>query len=458
MKNKVTLMFPTLAVQPPKAVSAKGAVITDETGKEYLDCSSGVAVAGIGHGVEEVTEAVVEQMNKVSFVYRGLFSNDAALELSKRVIDMSPEGMARVFFCCSGSEGTESAIKIARQYQVERGKSSKWKVISKWQEYHGNTALGLSVSGRANWRTMYDPYLVRAPYIPQCNCYHCPFKLEYPSCGIRCAYELERIIKAEDPSTVSAFIFETIGGATGGCIIPPKEYYPIIREICDKYDVLMIDDEVITGFGRTGKNFAIDHYGVAPDLIVTGKGIASGYLPLAGVIVHEKIVDAIEKGSGSMVHSFTYAGHAVTSAAGNAVLKYIEKHDLIHQAEEKGKVLKAKLETLLDLPMVGEVRGIGLMLGVSLVKDKETRESYPAELKVATRISQYCFDHGVSLLNAQQGCADTLLGDAMMVTPPFIITEEQMDKLVATLKGAILDTYEKIKDKKGLSDAPSFRV
>lgn len=458
MKNKVTLMFPTLAVQPPKAVSAKGAVITDETGKEYLDCSSGVAVAGIGHGVEEVTEAVVEQMNKVSFVYRGLFSNDAALELSKRVIDMSPEGMARVFFCCSGSEGTESAIKIARQYQVERGKSSKWKVISKWQEYHGNTALGLSVSGRANWRTMYDPYLVRAPYIPQCNCYHCPFKLEYPSCGIRCAYELERIIKAEDPSTVSAFIFETIGGATGGCIIPPKEYYPIIREICDKYDVLMIDDEVITGFGRTGKNFAIDHYGVAPDLIVTGKGIASGYLPLAGVIVHEKIVDAIEKGSGSMVHSFTYAGHAVTSAAGNAVLKYIEKHDLIHQAEEKGKVLKAKLETLLDLPMVGDVRGIGLMLGVSLVKDKETRESYPAELKVATRISQYCFDHGVSLLNAQQGCADTLLGDAMMVTPPFIITEEQMDKLVATLKGAILDTYEKVKDKKGLSDAPSFRV
>ena len=458
MEKKVTLMFPTLAVQPPKAVSGKGAVITDDTGKEYLDCSSGVAVAGIGHGVEEVTAAVVEQMNKVSFVYRGLFSNDAALDLSERVIEMSPEGMARVFFCCSGSEGTESAIKIARQYQVERGKSSKWKVISKWQEYHGNTALGLSVSGRANWRTMYDPYLVRAPYIPQCNCYHCPFKLEYPSCGIKCAYELERIIKSEDPSTVSAFIFETIGGATGGCVIPPKEYYPIIREICDKYDVLMIDDEVITGFGRTGKNFAINHYGVAPDLIVTGKGIASGYLPLAGVIVHEKIVDAIEKGSGSMVHSFTYAGHAVTCAAGNAVLKYIEKHDLIRQAEKKGKILKAKLETLLDLPMVGNVRGIGMMLGVSLVKDKETRESYPAELKVATRISQYCFDHGVSLLNAQQGCADTLLGDAMMVTPPFVITEEQMDKLVATLKEAILDTYEKIKQKDNLSDAPSFRV
>lgn len=458
MKNKITLMFPTLAVQPPKAVSAKGAIIVDETGKEYLDCSSGVAVVGIGHGVKEITEAVVEQMSKVSFVYRGLFSNDAALELSERIINMSPEGMARVFFCCSGSEGTESAIKIARQYQVERGKSSKWKVISKWQEYHGNTALGLSVSGRANWRTMYDPYLIRAPYIPQCNCYHCPFKLEYPSCGIRCAYELERIIKAEDPSTVSAFIFETIGGATGGCLIPPKEYYPIIRKICDEYDVLMIDDEVITGFGRTGKNFAIDHYGVAPDLIITGKGLASGYLPLAGVIVHEKIVDAIEKGSGHMVHSFTYAGHAVTCAAGNAVLKYIEKHDLIHQAEEKGRVLKGKLETLLDLPMVGDVRGIGLMLGVSLVKDKKTRESYPAELKIAPRISQYCFDHGVSLLNAQQGCNDTLSGDAMMVTPPFIITEEQMDKLVATLKEAILDTYEKIKQKNYFSDTPSFRV
>ncbi len=458
MEKKVTLMYPTLSVQPPKAVSGKGIVITDDTGKEYLDCSSGVAVAGIGHGVEEITEAVVEQMNKVSFVYRGLFSNDAALELSERIIDMSPKGMSRVFFCCSGSEGTESAIKIARQYQVERGKSSKWKVIARWQEYHGNTALGLSVSGRSNWRTMYDPYLTRSPHISPCNCYHCPYKLEYPSCGIRCAYELERVIKAEDPSTVSAFIFETIGGATGGCIIPPKEYYPIIREICDKYDVLMIDDEVITGFGRTGKNFAIDHYDVAPDFIVTGKGMASGYLPLAGVIINGKIVDAIEKGSGSMVHSFTYAGHAVTCAAGNAVLKYIEKHDLIHAAEEKGKILKTKLETLLDLPMVGNVRGIGLMLGVSLVKDKETRESYPVELKIAPKIAQYCFDHGVSLLNAQQGCADTLTGDAVMVTPPFVITEEQMDKLVDTLKEAILDTYEKINKKGDIFDNPSFRV
>lgn len=445
--KRITTVFPTLAKQPIKAVSAKGITITDENGKEYLDFSSGVAVVGIGHGVQEVTDAVVEQMDKASFLYRGLFSNDATLELSDRVIDMAPDNMARIFFCYSGSEATESAIKIARQYQIERGKPTKWKVISKWQEYHGNTMMGLSVSGRGNWRTLYDPYLTRVPHIPQCNCYHCPLGLSYPACGCRCAYELERVIKAEDPSTVSAFFFETIGGATGGCVVPPKEYYQIVREICDKYDVLMIDDEVITGFGRTGKNFAIDHYGVKPDLIVTAKGMSSGYLPLGGVIISKDIIDTIENGSGKIIHSFTYSGHAVSCAAGNAVLKYLHEHDLVNRAAKEGIVLKEKLiKELSDLPMVGNIRGIGMFCGITFVKNKETHESYPMEKNVGPLIAEYCCSHGVMLLNAQPGSEDVLRGDALLVEPPLITTEEEMDRAIAVLKEAILHVYEQVKD------------
>ena len=443
MSKKVNTMFPTLAEQPTKAVSAKGCVITDENGKEYLDCSAGVSVVGIGHGVQEIRDAVVEQMDKVSFIYRGLFSNDAALRLSEQIIEMAPEGMERVFYCSGGSEATESAIKIARQYHVERGNSSKWKVISKWQEFHGSTAIGLSVSGRGNWSTMFEPYLTPMPRVPQCNCYQCSLKMKYPSCGIRCAYELERIIRGEGPSTVSAFIFETVGGGTTGALQPPKEYYPIVREICDKYDVLMIDDEIITGFGRTGKNFAIDHYGVSPDMILTAKGMSSGYLPIGSVILAKKIVDTIEQGSGSVLHSFTFAGHAVSCAAASAVLTYLNEHDLVRQSAVMGEYFLKKLQTLLDLPMVGKVRGLGLMLGIVFVQDKETGESYPPELKIGDTVSEYCREHGVMLLSVTTGSEDGIKGDAVTCTPPLIITEEQIDRVVDVLREAILDTYEK---------------
>lgn len=444
MSEKIYTMFPTLAQKPPVAVKAEGVVITDSTGKEYIDFSSGVAVVGIGHGVKEIQEAVYKQMDKFSFVYRGMFASEPLLEASKKIIDFAPEGMARVFFCSGGSEASESAIKIARQYHLECGNTGKYKIISRWAGFHGNTLGTLAVGGRTSWRIPYDPYLVKMPKIPQCNCYHCPLKLEYPACGCQCAHELERTIKAEGADTVAAFMCETVVGAAGGTVVPPKEYFKIIREICDKYNVLMIDDEVITGFGRTGKNFAIQHFGVCPDLIVTAKGMGSGYLPVGGVIVHQKIVDAIEKGSGSLIHSYTYAGHPVACAAVSAVLDYLQEHDLVKAAEEKGRLLKSKLNEMADLPMIGEVRGLGLMAGLCLVKDKKTRESFAPELNVGERVRKRCFENGLVLLAATVGTEDGVKGDALMISPPFIITEEEMDKALAILKEALLYVYEEV--------------
>lgn len=444
MSEKIYTMFPTLAVQPPVAAKAKGVVITDENGKEYLDFSSGVAVVNIGHGVQEIKDAVVEQMDKFSFVYRGMFANEPLLRLSKQIIDLAPEGMERVFFCSGGSEANESAIKIARQYQVERGKPSKYKIISRWQSYHGNTLATLAVGGRCSWRWPYDPLLMKNPHIPQCNCYHCPFGMKYPGCGIQCAKELERTIQAEGADTVCAFIYETVTGAAGSCVIPPKEYFPMVKEICEKYDVLMIDDEVITGFGRTGKNFACEHYGYTPDLIATAKGMGSGYVPIGGVIVNKKIVDAFESGSGSLIHSFTYASHSVACAASSAVLKYMVDHDLFNRVREMGPKWAERLETLKDLPMVGDVRCIGLMSGITFVKDKETRESYPPTTHVADQVFAYCFDHGLMVLPGSIGSEDGIKGDAMMVNPPFVVEEEQMDKAIGILTDAIKYVYEQI--------------
>lgn len=444
MNNEIYTMFPALAKQPPTAVKAEGAVITDSTGKEYLDFSSGVAVVGIGHGVKEIRDAVAEQMDKFSFIYRGMFASEAILRLSKQIIDLAPKGMGRVFFCSGGSEANESAIKIARQYHIDNGNPSKYKIISRWASYHGNTLGTLSVGGRTSWRTPYDPYLLQMPKIPQCNCYHCPLKMVYPECKCQCAYELERVIKAEGPETVSAFIFETVVGAAGGTIIAPKEYFKIIKGICDKYGVLMIDDEVITGFGRTGKNFAIEHYGVTPDLMVIAKGMGSGYLPIGGVIVHKKIVDAIEQGSGRLIHSFTYAGHAVSCAAASAVLKYLVDHNLIDQAGIMGEILLKKLKTLEEIPMVGQVRGLGMMTGISFVKNKETRESYDPKYAIADQIHALCFERGLMVLPATVGTEDGIRGDALMINPPFIVTEEQMNKAVAILKEVIIEVYNEI--------------
>jgi len=258
----------------PVAVKADGIYIYDATGQKYIDGVSGVCVVCLGHNVKEILDAINEQFNQICFCYHINFSNKPQAELAEKIIGLAPDGFSKVFFLSGGSEATETAMKLAREYHIQRGNPTKYKVIGRWNSYHGNTMGALSMSGHRHRRKFYDPYLLNFPHISPCYCYRCFFGKEYPDCGIECAWELEKVIKYEGAENISAFIGEPIS-ATFGSPIPPAEYWTIIREICDRYDILLIADEVITGFGRTGKTFCIEHWGVIPDLIATGKGKVS---------------------------------------------------------------------------------------------------------------------------------------------------------------------------------------
>lgn len=425
----------------PVVDRAEGMYIYDTEGNKYLDVASGVSVSNIGHGNKKVLAAMEEQMNKVTFVYAGHFTSDKRKELADKIIEIAPEGMDKVFFCSGGSEAIESVIKISRQYHLEKGNNSKYKIISRWLSYHGNTIGTLSVGGRRSWRYKYEPYLLQMPHISQCYCYRCPYGLSYPGCGLPCAAELERVISYEGPETVAAFLIEPIVGTTTAALMPPKEYIKEVRRICDKYDVLFCVDEVMTGFGRTGRAFAIDHFDVSPDIIGFAKGCASGYYPIGGAILHKKVSDAIANGTGELTHSHTFASNPVSCAAGCAVLDCYKENNLFERAEKMGKVFLEKIKTALaDLTHVGEIRGVGMMFGIEIVKDKVTKEAYDFDQDASKRIMAYCFKKGVIINPGIPGVYDEgrWSGEAIQMAPPFIINEEEMDFAITILKEGIL--------------------
>ncbi len=436
---KSHVFYGSLKKEYPVVSHAEGSYIFSTDGKKYIDCSAGAAVSNIGHSAEFVQNAMIEQIKKATYVYGSQFTSEAREDLADRIISLAPEGMERVFFCSGGGEAVESIIKIARQYQVEAGRPSKYKIISRWQSYHGNTIATMSVGGRPSWRKPFEPLLLHMPHVAQCNCYHCPFGLKHPDCNLACAEDLERTIKYEGPETVAAFLLEPIIGTTATCSLPAEGYLKRIREICDKYDILMCCDEVITGLGRTGKNFAVDHYGVVPDLISVAKGLGGGYVPIGAVIAHQKVVKAFEEGSGSLVHSFTFGSMPIVCAAANAVLKYAVDNKLYDRAAEMGDVFAEKLKKgLLDLWAVGEVRHKGMLFGIELVKNKEDRSSFPPAFHFSDKVSKYCFENGMIILSGVTGVRDGVEGEALQLSPPFVITEEEMDEAVSILRNAII--------------------
>lgn len=424
---------------------AEGVYIFDSKGKRYIDAVGGIAVVNIGHGVKEILEAMVEQAKKVCFIYNGQFITEPAINLAKKIVELAPPGLSKVFLVSGGSEAVETALKMARQYHIETGRSSKYRIIARWTSYHGNTTAALSLSGRPSWRKIFIPLLLNFPHIAPPYCYRCPFTKEYPHCGIDCAHDLERVIKLEGSDSISAFIAEPIIGTTAPGVTPPTEYYRIVREICDKYDILMIMDEVITGFGRTGKNFAINHWSVTPDIIVTGKGISSGYAPLAAVIVHEKIYEAFLKGSGVFSHGYTYVEHPLSCAVGLAVQQYIERNNLIERTARIGSLMLQKLSRLGELPIVGDIRGKGLLLGLEFVKDKEKKTPFEREVQVQEKIVELCFEKGLVLVPGVPGNVDGILGDQIQITPPFIISEQVMDQSIDILEDSIMEIQKEIK-------------
>lgn len=428
----------------PKIHRAEGVYYYDETGKRILDGSGGPMVVNIGHGVKEVIDAMYEQMKKVVFAYNEHFVTDAQIKLSEKVINLAQRGMSKAYFVSGGSEGIEVAIKFIRQYHLERGNPGKIKLISRRPGYHGGTTGALSISGLPGRQKDYVPYLWNFPQIPAPTCNRCYFDLNYPTCNLRCAWELEKVVIKEKVETVGAFITEPIIGSTVTALTPPPEYYGIIRSICDRYDLLFMLDEVVTGFGRTGRNFGIHHWDVPADLMVVGKGATSGYAPLGGVLVHERVADVLlNSPRKTFFMGYTYSGNPLSCAAGLAVQEYIEKNNLIKRSQELGTYALDSLRKLEALDIVGEIRGKGLLLGVEFVQEKKGGKPFPPPKNVAGRIYNSCFEKGLLILPGK-GAFDGVNGDHITVSPPFIIEKSQIDELTAILRESILELQNQI--------------
>jgi adenosylmethionine-8-amino-7-oxononanoate aminotransferase len=439
MTNRRTkVLFRDLKKIYPVVDRAEGIYLYDSEGKRYIDGSGGAIVVHIGHGVKEVLDRIFEQAKKICFAHTSQFTNEAQEKLADKIVEWAPEGFAGVAFTLGGSESNEIAIRLARAYHVETGNPSKYKVIARWQSYHGTTLATLSLSGKPAWRRNWEPLLLNFPHILPVYCFRCSYGLEYDSCNIRCAYGLEETIKFEGPDTIAAFIAEPISGGALGAVVPPPEYFHIIKEICDKYNVLFISEEIMTGFGRTGKNFGIDHWGIIPDIITTAKGISSGYVPLGAAIFHEKIFSAIENGSGKFFPGITFAGTPISCIAGLANLEYIEKNNLVVQSREMGNKLREKLADLEELPIVGDVRGKGLFIGIEFVAEKQTKMPFKQEANMAKRITKTLFDKGLIVLPGS-GSVDGTLGDHILLAPPFVIDDSDIDEITRILKECFIE-------------------
>ncbi len=423
----------------PEAVRAEGVWIWGADGKRYLDGSGGACVVTIGHGVSEVRQAAFAQFGAISFAHGSQFTTAACEELARRVAALSPDPeLDRVYFVSGGSEAVETAVKLARQYWREVGRPDRYKVISRWTSYHGNTAGALALGGHTGRRSPYLPLIQHTPHIEPCYCYRCPWRLTPDACGLPCADALDRLIRYEGPESVAAFIAEPVVGATAGALVPPDGYWQRIREICDRYEILLIADEVMTGAGRTGRDLALEHWGVNADLVVLAKGLSSGYAPIGAVLARRSIHDAIRDGSGSFTHGHTYGQQPVSMAVGAAVLRYAEENALAARSAELGKVLLDQLRRLLELPAVGDVRGLGLFAGIELVADKATKACFDPARKVAYAVGAAAFRRGL-ITYPGDGGADGIRGDHILVCPPFVITEEEVEFLVGTLREAIAE-------------------
>ena len=430
----------------PRAVRGDGCYLYTSDGRKLLDAAGGAAVVSIGHGVAAVAEAMAEQARRLAYVHSSQFHTEAAEQLAERLRALAPANFrrGRVFFTSGGSEATETAIKLCRQYFLERGQPQRTRVVGRRQSYHGATLGALAVTGNVRRRAPYLPLLADWGHIAPCYCYRCPLGLTFPSCEVACADELEKFVGGAEAETIAAFIVEPVVGATLGAVVPPEGYLQRIAEICRRHGMLLIADEVMTGMGRTGKNFGVEHWGVEPDLILVGKGVASGYAPLGAVLVSEQVAETIARGSGGFEHGFTYSAHPVAAAAGLAVLDHIEENNLFERVAPAGRELAAALARLKNSPHVGDVRGIGLLAGVELVADAATREPFAPEKRVAEKVCEAALEGGV-VTYPIQGCAHTGVGlhadgqrgDHILLAPPFIISSEEIETIARALERAI---------------------
>ena len=422
----------------PNAIRGEGCYIIDENDKWYLDASGGAAVSCLGHSDKTVQKAIIEQTKKLSFAHTSFFTSEPAELLANLLAKHSPEGLDKVYFVSSGSEAVESSLKLARQYFIEIGNPEKHKVISRRQSYHGNTLGALAAGGNVSRRTFFEKLLFETSLISPCYPYRHQTQdeteLEY---GLRVANELEEEIINLGPENVMAFVAETVGGATAGALTPVIGYFKRIREICNKYNILLILDEVMCGMGRTGSLFACEDEEIIPDILTVAKGLGAGYQPIGAMICQNFIYDAIANGSGFFQHGHTYLGHPVACAASFSVLSKLVNENFPSQVREKGQYLQKNLELHLGQnQFVGDIRGRGLFRGIELVKNRSTKEPFPKKLNIAGKIKKQALDIGL-ICYPMQGTVDGSKGDHILIAPPFIINENQINEISTKLKSTI---------------------
>jgi adenosylmethionine-8-amino-7-oxononanoate aminotransferase len=415
----------------PMIVRGEGVWLYDEDGRAYLDACGGAYVANLGHGVSVVADAVAEQIRRVAYVNGTAFTNEPVEALAAELRTLSPRGLDYAYFLSSGSEAVEAALKLARQHHVESGDKTRHKIIARTPGYHGNTLLALSVSAREHYRELYGSWLapvrfIGAPY---------PYRLEATHPAMT-GEALEEAILAEGPESVAAFIAEPVSGSSTGGSVPPPGYWRRVRDICDRYGVLLIADEVLTGAGRTGRWAAVEHFDVVPDIMTMGKGLSGGYVPLSAVLTSRRVIDPIARGSGSFKHAQTFSHTPAMCAAGLAAVRHIKAHGLVARAAAMGAVLQERLAPLGELPHVGDVRGLGLLAGIELVADKATRAPFPRAERVAERLVAAAREAGL-VLWSNVGHADGVSGDLVMVAPPFVISQAEIDEIVRRLRSAL---------------------
>jgi hypothetical protein len=425
----------TLGRPLPTVARGEGAVLWDAEGRRYLDGSGGAVVVNVGHGRAEVADAIARQAAAAAYVHGTQFTSGVLEDYARRLARHAPGDCNRLYLVSGGSEANETAVKMARAYQLAIGEERRHKVIARSISYHGSTLATLSLSGRANLRAPYEPMLQPHPEAAAPFCYHCPLGRSYPDCHVACADDLETVILREGPETVAAFLAEPLLGASAGAALPPEEYARRTRDICARHGVLYVDDEVMTGFGRTGRFFATEWSGVVPDLVTCGKGMAGGYMPVGAVLASGRVVEAL-LAAGGFTHGFTFSHNPVTAAACLATLELLENERLVERAASLGELLHARLERLRARPHVGDVRGRGLFAAVELVADKAARRPFPRAQRRAEALAARAFEAGL-VVYPSTGCVDGRNGDLVMLAPPFVATEEQIETMVQLLEHAL---------------------
>ncbi len=425
------------SANPPVAVQAHGSTIVDAEGREYLDAAGGAIVVGIGHGRREVAAVMAEQAGRVAYAHGSAFTSDALERYAKAVGAHLPMDNPAVYPVSGGSEAIETALKLARAIQISRGETDRWQVIARWGSYHGNTLGALDLSGRAPLRAPYERWLGRFTHVSAAY----PYRGGEPGSQAlgsaeALAVELEAAIVAAGPGRVAAFVAEPVVGATLGAVEPPEGYWLAIADVCRRHGVLLIADEVMTGFGRTGAWFGVDHWGVRPDLLVAAKGATSGYWPFGFVAADGPLYDAVRAGSG-FTHGFTYSHQPVAAAVAGEVLRILEAEQLVEASAVKGERLKALLRDRLGShEAVGDIRGRGLMVGVELVRDCATKAPYPRAAKLIENVVRIAAERGLLLYHGA-GNANGVDGDTVLLGPPLVITDAELVRVVDGLGEAL---------------------